>query len=199
MKDVLIIQTGATAWQAAQRLGGTGQLPLSDEGIGAVREHLAAMVDCRLDTILTDDSEAARQTADMVAQRLGGKIRLVEGLRDVHMGLWEGLSVDEVRQRYPKVFRQWQEQPATVRPPEGEDFTDAFARVVAAVRAALKKRGSKQVGVVASPLVAGLLRCWLLGRELDAVWQEVREGAPPARYEVTRAHLTDGQKDEADR
>jgi len=189
MLNVWVIQTGATQWRAADRLGGTGQLPLTDDGAGALAAHLQTLRDVQLDAVLADDSEAARQSADLVSERLGGKVRLVEGFRDVEMGLWEGLTVKQVRQRYPKVYRQWRELPASVRPPDGEDFASAFERVVAAVRGALRKRGRRRVAVVASPIVAGLLRCWLLDRAVDTIWQQVADAAPSARYEVTGAHI----------
>ena len=184
MGTLLIIQTGATEWQADQRLGGTGKLPLSDAGEADLCQHLGALADRTLDAILADDSQAAQQTATLVADRLGGKIRLIEDLRDVHMGLWEGMTEDEIRQRYPKVYRQWRESPASVTPPEGEDVAAAFGRVVRAVHAALRKQGTKRVAVVAAPMVAGLLRCWLTGCELDGLWKQVDASGPSAAYEL---------------
>ena len=189
MKELWVIQTGATQWRSSDRLGETGQLPLTEDGKGELSSHLQTLVDVKVEAVLAGDSEAAQQSAQLVAASLGGKVRLVEGLRDVQMGLWEGLTGDEVGKRYPKVYRQWHESPASVTPPEGEDFADAFDRVVTAIRGALRKRGRQRVAVVASPLVAGLLRCWLLASELDSIWQQVEQAAPSARYEISVAQL----------
>lgn len=190
MKHLLLIQTGQTQWQTARRLGGAGQAPLTDDGAARLADHLDQIGDIALDAILADGSEAAGQTADLVSRRLGGKVRRIEGLRDVHMGLWEGLTVEEVRRRYPRVYRQWQERPSAVRPPEGEEIGEAFGRIVEAVRAALSKRGANRVAVVVSPLAAGLLRCWLLDCGVDALWEQVRQAGPWSRHEVSGDRLS---------
>ena len=35
-------------------------------------------------------------------------------------GLWQGMIIDEVKRKQPKVYKQWQEHPENVCPPEGE-------------------------------------------------------------------------------
>ena len=41
------------------------------------------------------------------------------------------MEIDEIRRKHPKVFRQWQEQPEIICPPEGEMLCDARERVKA--------------------------------------------------------------------
>ncbi len=41
-------------------------------------------------------------------------------MQNLNLGLWQGMQVAEVRHKQPKVYRQWQEQPENVCPPDGE-------------------------------------------------------------------------------
>ena len=68
-------------------------------------------------------------------------------------GLWQGLKVDEIRRKHPKVFKQWQESPQAICPPGGETLTEAVARVRKALEKPLKKKGRLAV-VAADPLAA---------------------------------------------
>ena len=77
------------------------------------------------------------------------------------MGLWEGLRLDDLRQRYPKVIQQWETAPATVVPPEGESFGDAISRLRDATRKLLHRHRGRTVALALRPtakqIVSGIL------------------------------------------
>jgi probable phosphoglycerate mutase len=81
----------------------------------------------------------------------------------MHFGLWQGMPVDEIRRKQPKVFRQWQEEPTSVCPPEGETFADVHARVLEGLRKPLKK--GIPFAIVAPEPLATLIGCVLKGEE----------------------------------
>ena len=54
-------------------------------------------------------------------------------MQNLNQGLWQGMLVEDVRHKQPKVYRQWQEQPENVCPPEGEMLEQADERVRAAM------------------------------------------------------------------
>ena len=66
------------------------------------------------------------------------RLKSVEQLHNLDHGLWQGTLIEDVRRKQPKVYRQWQEQPETVCPPEGEMLPQAAQRV----RTALSKTAS---------------------------------------------------------
>jgi probable phosphoglycerate mutase len=92
-------------------------------------------------------------------------------LRNLNHGLWQGKLIDEVRTTQRKVYRQWQEQPLTVCPPEGETLESARQRVQQAVDKVLKKHKSGVIAVVVSEPMATLVRCYLSHCQLGDLWQ----------------------------
>ena len=50
-------------------------------------------------------------------------------MQNLDHGLWQGMLIEDVRRKQPKVYRQWQEQPETVCPPEGEMLSQAEERI----------------------------------------------------------------------
>ena len=76
------------------------------------------------------------------------KLRKLDRMENLNHGLWQGLPIDEVRLKYPKVYRQWHEQPEMICPPDGEMLTEAAQRVEQAMTRLLKRHKEGVVGVV---------------------------------------------------
>ena len=72
---------------------------------------------------------------------------------------------DDVKSKQPKVFRQWQERPDTVCPPEGETLREATDRLKAAIAKLTKKHKSGTIALVLSQPLASVLRCMLQAGE----------------------------------
>src|SRR4051812_11312320 len=128
MTRVLLIPAAPTPWDAEARLGGNAMLPLTTDGEIAIREALEALP-FAVDAVYTFlKNQACEQAAKLVAQHFKLRIRNSDHLEPVSMGLWQGLTRDELRFRYPTVFPQWEENPLSVNPPEGESLEAADGR-----------------------------------------------------------------------
>ncbi len=84
-----------------------------------------------------------------------------DGLRNFDQGLWQGLRIDDIRRKYPKVFKQWRESPETICPPQGEMVAEAVERIRKALRKPFKK--NSRFAVVASEPLATLIGCIVSG------------------------------------
>ena len=148
MIEIALIRPGATDYDAQGRIRGTLDLPLSDAGEAEVRRIVAELREPGLETIYASPDQAAWQTASSIAEALGARLKKLEQLRNLDHGLWQGMLVEEVKRKQPKVFRQWQEQPETICPPEGETLGEAQERVQASICKMVKKQKSGRIGLV---------------------------------------------------
>jgi len=81
------------------------------------------------------------------------------------------MLIEEVKQKQPRVYRQWQEQPESVCPPQGETIDHARERVAAGMAKLLKKHKDGVVGLVVPEPLASLVREYLCHEELGDLWQ----------------------------
>ena len=73
------------------------------------------------------------------------KVKTLDKLQNLDHGLWQGMLVSDVKTKQPKVYRQWQEQPETVCPPQGETLSDGqAARAGGARQAAEEAQGRRR-------------------------------------------------------
>jgi probable phosphoglycerate mutase len=192
MSQVILVRPGHTDFDEQNRIQGLLDLPLSERG----REHVDALIEQLrpegVEVILTDPGEPALTTANALGDALDIPVKEKSELRNLDQGLWQGLELDSIRRKYPKLLKQWHEHPETICPPQGEPVCDAMERIRVALKKPLKKY--KKIAIVAADplaaLIAGMLRggkpeftgpmCSHAGRCVETFSDEVpAQVAPP--------------------
>lgn len=77
-------------------------------------------------------SSPLRRARETAALCLGGaevEVEIVEGLREISLGLWEGMTKEAVRAQWPREWEARGEDPFNAAPPGGESFQVLDARV----------------------------------------------------------------------
>ena len=95
MTTLLLVRHGETDWNAEGRLQGHTDRPLSDYGQRQARELADELAGEPLDAIYASDLERARETAEIVGERLGLPVTVDPELREKDWGTWEGLTPAE--------------------------------------------------------------------------------------------------------
>ncbi|MEU3437466.1 bifunctional RNase H/acid phosphatase [Streptomyces sp. NPDC006863] len=131
---LLLLRHGETALTPEKRFSGSGGTDpeLSAVGRGQAEraaEHFAALG--TVQEIVSSPLRRCRETAAVVAARLGLGVRIDEGLRETDFGAWEGLTFAEVRERYADDLTAWLASPDTAPTGGGESFSEVADRVAA--------------------------------------------------------------------
>jgi probable phosphoglycerate mutase len=170
MLQILLIRPGATEYDRQRRVQGTLDVPLCDEG----RSEVAALVDQLrsepLDVVYCSPVECAQQTAEAIGEALHVRVRQLEKLQNLNHGLWQGMLIDDVKLKQPKVYRQFIEQPETICPPEGETVPAARRRADEVLGRLIKKHDEGTIGLVVPEPMASIVRQLLLHDELGDLW-----------------------------
>ena len=152
MTRIVLVRHGQTEYNREGRWQGSDtDVPLNDAG-RAEAERVAASIaerfDDRIAAVYTSDLERARQTAQIVAARLGLEAVDEPALRELSHGRWEGLTHAEVEKRWPDEHAAYQADPYHVRRGGGDSYEDLEARVWPALeRLADRHRGKRIVAV----------------------------------------------------
>ena len=117
--------------------------------------------------------QAAEETAKVVANGLGLKAKALKNLQNLDQGLWQGKLVDELKEKQKKVYKQLQEQPETVCPPEGEMVSEAQLRVKNVIDRFIKKHRNQVVVLVTPEPLTSLLHSYLAQEELGDLLESV--------------------------
>ncbi|MCK9793078.1 histidine phosphatase family protein [Isoptericola sp. 4D.3] len=106
---VVLLRHARTAYNASLRLQGQIDIPLDDVGRWQATEGAGALASShRATAIVTSDLGRAVETAKAYAEALGGApVRTDVRLRERGFGTWEGLSAEELRERWPEEYAAW--------------------------------------------------------------------------------------------
>jgi glucosyl-3-phosphoglycerate phosphatase len=196
---------GQTLYNAEHRFQGQRDVPLN--ALGRAQAQRAARHLARLDPaqIWSSDLIRASATAGYLAKLTGLEVHHDKDLRERHGGAWEGLTLSEIRERYPDDLTAWE-------PPGGETLETVADRTSAALSRIADAAEPGSVVVVAghgASLTWGMSRllglddrvtgglgncCWaLLSRRDGGRWRllEFNVGALPEPVEVAEL----GQED----
>jgi len=183
MRKVILIQAGKTAWdeydknddepplpEDERRLQGTVPLPLSENGKKALQDIARIVRLERAEILYSSGNESSGPTAVLLAELCQLRNKKMPDLRELDCGLWQGLRVREIKQRYGKTYRQWRQDPNTICPPQGEMLETARERVSFSLAAIRKKQKGKIVVIVAAPIVSALIECVLMNKNISNLW-----------------------------
>ena len=107
MTKLLLARHGETDWNREHRWQGHSDTPLNDLGREQARALADELEQEPLVAIYSSDLRRAYETAREVADRKGMDVIVDRDLREIHLGVWEGLTSDEIEQRWPDDLRRW--------------------------------------------------------------------------------------------
>ncbi|MDX2551258.1 bifunctional RNase H/acid phosphatase [Streptomyces stelliscabiei] len=132
----VLLRHGETPLTPQKRFSGSGGSDPSLSDVGRYQaERVAVALAARgtVQEVVSSPLARCRETAGIVAARLGLGVTVEDGLRETDFGAWEGLSFGEVRERYPDDMNAWLTSPDAEPTGGGESF-EAVAHRVAATR-----------------------------------------------------------------
>ncbi|MEW2806649.1 bifunctional RNase H/acid phosphatase [Streptomyces massasporeus] len=130
----VLLRHGETPLTPQKRFSGSGGTDpsLSDTGREQA-ERAAAMLARRgtIQAVVSSPLARTRETAGIVAARLGLDVSIDDGLRETDFGAWEGLTFAEVRERHPEDLNAWLASPDAEPTGGGESFAATATRLAA--------------------------------------------------------------------
>ena len=185
MLDSLIeIRSGATDFELQGRIRGSLDIPLCAAGVAEAQHAAGLLASLPLLAIYASQATCAVETSRIVGQAMGLKPRIVPNLQNLDLGLWQGLLVDDIRRKQPRLSRQWQDNPWAVAPPEGELIEEACERVEAALEKILRRHAAGRVAVVVPDPLDRIVRWVVAGEPLGDLWARDMVGPPLAEIPI---------------
>lgn len=115
---------------SVKRYIGQIDLPLNKTGMEQALCLSRELKDISFQRIYCSDLKRSYETARIVSTGREDLLCPLAALREINLGQWDGLPVEEVSRRFPEEYRMRGIDPANYRPPGGESFNDLIVRVI---------------------------------------------------------------------
>jgi broad specificity phosphatase PhoE len=177
---LILIRSGASDYDEQGRIRGTLALPLSAAGEADAHRAATLLAAAVPAALYTSTDACAAETARVVGDACGLRPKRIANLANLDQGLWQGMLVDEIRERQPRLYRQWQDNPWAVAPPEGELLEDACLRIEAALETLVRRHPAGRVAVVVPQPLDQVVRWIVSGESMGDLWAGEPERPPLA-------------------
>ncbi|MBI5497474.1 MAG: histidine phosphatase family protein [Deltaproteobacteria bacterium] len=104
---VVVVRHGETDWNVAGRMQGHTDTDLNERGRAQAQALAELLVEEGIGRIIASDLARARQTAQIIAGRLGLAVETDALLRERKFGIFEGLSWEEIAERHPDWYARY--------------------------------------------------------------------------------------------
>ena len=194
---LLLARHGQSVSNAVRRFQGSQDVPLSELGRRQAAALGVALRGGRLTHVYASPLERACRTAEIVVADLGVPLTLVDDLRELSLGEWEGRTIDEIRALPGDPYVRWVRDPVRHLPPGAEPLPAVQGRTLRAVGAiaAAHSDGDEVLVVCHGGVISAYLAHWL-GLPLSSIWRltlgngSLSRVAPPRVLSVNEtAHL----------
>ena len=128
MFELYAVRHGQSMANEKNVIQGQTSTPLSQLGLKQAEALAKRLANIRFDAVYTSDLERATQTAEFAAPYI--QPILCKELREWNLGIFQGVSVDKVKELYPNEWEQFLHGTSDYRIPGGETADEVHKRVI---------------------------------------------------------------------
>ncbi len=148
MTRLFLVRHGETEWNKASKVQGSMDTELSDLGLKQA-ELLAKRLETEdIEVVYSSSLKRALRTAEIAARYNRCNVVKSEEYHEIRLGPWEGLTINEIKEKYSEHFRTYREDPANFKLPGAETFLDLTARTYNAINEIVRENKGRNILLV---------------------------------------------------
>ena len=168
MVKLIIVRHGYSEANKANCFCGQHDVPLDEKGTIQAKEVSEYIKNnYNVSAIYSSDLCRAYDTLQPLSDSIGVPIVKDKDLREIDVGEWCGLSVEEAAEKFPETFRLYKENPWKSRFEGGEGYADVQKRAMCALARIKEKHDGETVAIVTHGGVVRTLLAELMHASLD--------------------------------
>lgn len=167
MGKLYLVRHGESEWNILSKVQGQSNTNLTNKGREQARKAARRLMKEKIDVIFSSDLNRALDTAKIIGEILGLEVNTLEELREIRFGVWEGLTTQEIIDKYNNEHIIWMTEPHKLNLPNAESLIDLQERLLRIVNILFKDNGDKNILIVSHGASIKALILGLLGIDIS--------------------------------
>lgn len=167
-----IVRHGETEWNTMGKLQGWQNSNLTNNGIENAIRLGERLENVEFTHIYSSPLERAIETANYIVGNRNIEIQVLEGLKEMGFGLWEGLENEELIDLYGEEHNNFWNRPELYKPNGGETFEEFFMRIKSSLDYILENTKKGNVLIVSHGVAIKALFAIMNGTKLEDFWDD---------------------------
>lgn len=148
MTRLYLVRHGETEWNKASKIQGRTDTELSDYGLEQAEKLARSLSGEAINVIYTSSLQRASKTAEIIACSRNCSILKSDEYHEIRLGPWEGMTIDEIQEKYGEHLMAYREDPANFRLPGAETFDQLTGRTYNAILEIVKRHSGSNILLV---------------------------------------------------
>ena len=158
-RTLYLIRHGATGANLENRFAGRSPEPLHPTGIKQIQEVGAELASCNITRIVCSPLPRTRQTAEILQNNLNIPVTVSDGLTEINIPHWDGLTKQELRDTFGDEYPTWLNSPEFFALPGCETIAEVQERSLQALKGIITAEPAGNLLIVSHLIV---IRCLVL-------------------------------------
>lgn len=165
---IFLVRHGETDWNLKGKIQGNTDIELNKTGIKQAYELSNKMLEknYKFSKIYSSPQKRALQTAKILSENTNIECIVVDKLKEMNLGKWEGLAWSEVRENYPLEYKEWFVKRRYTKTPNGESYEEMLERVLDSLYKIINDNSDNIVIVTHSAVIMSL-QCYITNTDFD--------------------------------
>jgi len=125
-----LVRHGELVTSSEWRYVGQMDVDLNDTGKNQFKKLANRLKIEGIDKLLSSDLKRTVESAEIIGNEIGIANEPVSAFREINLGIWEGLTIDEIAERSPDDLKRRSDDIENFRVKQGESFSDVNIRVI---------------------------------------------------------------------
>ena len=148
LTKIIIARHGETEWNREHKFQGNKNSSLTEEGILQASETGRLLKNIHIDSVFSSPLLRAYNTAEIIINKRKLDIIKRDSLREIHLGPWEGKTMEDVKVSYPSEYNYFWNRPDLFKLEGAESYYDLQKRIVNEINALINDNTGKTILVV---------------------------------------------------
>ncbi len=168
---LFLVRHGEVTTFLEKRNIGQKDVDITPKGLEQMERVGDKLKDETISAVYASDLLRAKKGADIIARYHSVEPNFFPALREISIGVTEGLTHKEIKEKYPEVHLVGREDWINIRVPEGESLKDLETRVMNKFNELLLKEAGKNFVLVGHAGVNNVILCHALNLNIENLFR----------------------------
>ena len=168
---IYLVRHGETDLNKDRRFRGHSDVPLNEDGVLQAAGAARILKLAGISNVYTSPIRRAVETATAIAVVTGARMETEDDFVDIDYGEWQGLTVEEARQRNGAEVEAWRRDPGSFAFPGGDSIASVRGRLGPAFERLVQRDHQGPIAVVSHLAVLKLCFTVLMDLSADYFWR----------------------------
>ncbi len=165
-----LIRHGQVEGHEERRYNGHADVALTDLGVEQYHQLKDRLADTHISACYSSNLTRCRIGAGIICGQFGIEPVHRPELREVNIGIWEGLTWQEIQSRWPEEWQARLNDLVNYRVPQGENLLDVESRLMPVVREILERHRGQEILLVGHGGVNRIILLAAIGAPLASMF-----------------------------